>query len=134
MRQELYSEKYEKEVFKSDYKPYESGADFNYRSQWTGRYYTLLRHVIKALMMDPHDEMKLAWRAILAAGGPEKVPQAMAEFNKLPFEYKDAAAAAKSLQISKDNDAAQVASVLRRWSEEARKNYLRAAELAKEGK
>lgn len=134
VRQELYTEKHKDNLFKSDYQPYRSGADFNYRSQWTGRYYTLLRQVIKALMMDPHEEMKMAWSAIIAAGGPDKVPQAMAEFNKLPFFYKDASAAAKSLQISDGNSAADVAAALRRWSEDARKNYLRAAELAKEGK
>jgi len=134
VRQELYLPPHQKNLFKSDYRPYESGADFHYRPQWTGRYYTLLRQVIKALMLDPHVELQRAWSAIIAAGGPEKVPQAMAEFNKIPFVYADAAKAAASLQISKENSASQVASVLRRWSEDARNCYLRAEELAKEGK
>ena len=134
VRQELYQEPYQKNLFKSDYRPYESGADFRYRPQWTGRYYSLLRQVIKALMLDPHVELQRAWSAIIAAGGAEKVPQAMAEMNKLPFVYADAAKAAASLQISKENSASQVAAVMRRWSEEARNCYLRAEQLAKEGR
>ncbi len=134
VRQELYTGENRKNLFKPDYRPYESGADFHYRPQWTGRYYSLLRQVIKALMLDPHVELQRAWSAIIAAGGAEKVPQAMAEFNKLPFKYIEASQAAASLQISKEHSAADVAAVLRKWSEDARMNYLRAEKLAREGK
>lgn len=134
VRKELYEKENQQNLFKPDYNPYASGADFEYRPQWTGRYYSLLRQVIKALMLDPHVELQQAWQAIIAAGGPEKVPQAMAKFNALPFEYKDAAKAAASLKIGKDNSVVQVAAVMRQWSENARANYKEAERLAKEGK
>ncbi|MBE6358438.1 MAG: ABC transporter substrate-binding protein [Lentisphaerae bacterium] len=134
VRRELYAKEFQEYIFKKDYNPYASGADFEYRAKWTGRYYTLLRQVIKALMLDPHVELQAAWQAIIAAGGPDKVPQAMAVFNALPFEYQDAAEAAKSLQISKEHSASDVAAVLRHWSENARQNYRDAERLAKEGK
>ena len=134
VRRELYQPEYAPHLFKADYNPYAAGADFEYRGKLTGRYYTLLRQVIKALMLDPHEEMQSAWRAIIAAGGPEKVPEAMAKFNELPFEYADAAAAAKSLAIGKEHSASDVAAVLRSWSQRARENYREAERLAKEGR
>ena len=134
VRKELYAPEYQKYMFKENYRPYDSGADFHYRPQWTGRYYSLLRQVIKIIMLDPHTEMQSAWRAIITAGGPEKVPQAMARFNALPFEYSEAQKAAALLQISKENSAYDVAAVMRKWSEEARQNYREAERLAVEGK
>ena len=121
-------------MFKENYLPYTSGADFHYRPQWTGKYYSLLRQVIKALMLDPHVEMQAAWQAVIAAGGPDKVPLAMAEFNRLPFEYDQAPDAVKALQISKKNSAYDVAATMRKWSENARANYRKAEVLAKEGR
>ena len=90
--------------------------------------------VIKSIMLDVHLELQRAWQAIIAAGGPEKVPEAMKCFNALPFAYKEAAQAAASLRRSKDHSAADVAAVLRKWSEFARENYLKAEKLAGEGK
>lgn len=60
--------------------------------------------------------------------------QAMEEFNRLPFAYREAAAAAASLQTSGTRSAVDVAEVCRKWSGEARRQYLKAASLAKEGK
>ena len=85
-------------------------------------------------MLDPHRELQEAWQAIIAAGGPEKVPQAMAKFNELPFEYDAADQAAQSLRISDDNSASEVAATLRQWSETMRANYREAARLAREGR
>ena len=121
-------------MFRKNHNPYSSGADFNYRPQWTGRYYSLLRQVIKSIMLDPRQEMQSAWQAVLNAGGPEKVPEAMKYFNKLPFEYQDAAAAAKSLRGGSGESASQVAGILRKWSEDAAENYRMAEKLAREGR
>ncbi|MBE6356285.1 MAG: extracellular solute-binding protein [Lentisphaerae bacterium] len=131
---ELYEGENRQYLFKPGYNPYAPENTFDYQPKLTGKYYTLLRQSIKCLMLDPHDEMREAWQAILAAGGPEKVPQAMAKFNELPFEYSEAGKAAAAIRISGENSAVQVAATLRQWSETARSNYREAARLAKEGK
>ena len=82
----------------------------------------------------PDGEAILRAGEIIKAGGPKAVPQAMAEFNRLPFAYREAAAAAASLQTSGTRSAVDVAEVCRKWNGEARKQYLKAASLAKEGK
>ena len=134
IRRELYAPEYREFLFEKDYDPYKSGADFVYRPQWTGRYYSLLQMVIKSIMLDVHLELQNAWQAIIAAGGPEAVPEAMKYFNALPFSYREAPGAAQSLRQTKDHSAADVAAVLRKWSESSRENYIKAAELAREGK
>ena len=72
--------------------------------------------VIKSIMLDVHLELQNAWQEIIAAGGPEAVPEAMKYFNALPFSYKEASDAAASLRQSKDRSAADVAAVLRKWA------------------
>ncbi len=134
VRRELYTPDHSKYLFKADYNPYAAGADFEYRGRLTGPYYSLLRQVIKALMLDPHEEMRSAWRAVIAAGGPEKVPEAMKKFNELPFSYEEAGKMAKALQIGKENSASDVAALMREWSRRASENYREAERLAKEGR
>lgn len=131
VNRKIYAPEYRQYIFKADYNPYAGGADFEYRGRLTGPYYTLLRQLLKALMLDPHEELQAAWRAIIDAGGAEKVPQAMAEFNKLPFEYHQAQDAARKLSRG---SAVETAVMLREWSENARKNYRAAEKLAKEGR
>ena len=134
IRRELYAESSRPYRFEPDYNPYRSGADFVYHAAWTARYYNLLRVLIKCIALDPHPELQQAWQAIIAAGGPDKVPQAMAAFNALPFDYAGAAEAAEALRVTPENPPAAVAAALRGWSEFARRQYLEAARLAQEGK
>jgi len=120
--------------FDPDYDPYRSGADFVYHPKWTGRYFNLLRVVFKCIAIDPHVELVEAWRAIVAAGGPERVPQAMAVFDRLPFSYSEAAGAAAALRLTPGRTPADIAAVTRSWSDLSRKNYIEAARLAREGR
>ena len=134
VRRELYSRRYDDFRFEKDYDPYRSGSDFVYRSAWTGRYYGLLSRLIKCIMLEPSNELREAWRAVIAAGGPEKVPEAMAAFNALPFSYEEAAGANRRLRPGPGNSAQDVAAMLRSWSDFARRNYIKAAELARKGR
>ncbi len=130
VRKDLYDEKYRKFRSDPDYNPYESGSSFTYRPELTGRYYTLLRILIRCIMLDPQNELKDAWKAILDAGGPESVPEAMVYFNTLPFSYEEASGAVLKLRKSKENTAVDIARTTRLWRDEMRKNYLRAKEIA----
>ncbi len=132
VRRDLYDKKYESLRCDPDYNPYDSGASFVYRPQWTGKYYSLLRILIRTTMLDCHDELKAAWRAILNAGGPEKVPEAMREFDWLPFDYSHASEAASSL--SGNSGTLEPVRVRQRWRSEMRRHYLLAEKLAKEGR
>ena len=134
VRRDLYQPQYRSCRADPDYNPYEAGLSFIYRADWTGRYFTLIRILIRCIALDVQDELRAAWKAIILAGGPEKVPQAYAEFCKLPFRYREAAQAASQLRVSRTRTAVEVAAVCRQWSSNARRQYLRAARLAEEGK
>ena len=134
IRRDLYQEKYREFRSDPDYNPYESGASFTYRPEWTAPYYSLLRILLRCIALEPQPELQSAWKAIIEAGGPEKVPQAYAAFCRLPFAYSGAAEAAAALRGESGLSAVEVAALCRRWSDEARQNYLEAARLAREGK
>ncbi|MBO4631152.1 MAG: ABC transporter substrate-binding protein [Lentisphaeria bacterium] len=134
VRRDLYKEEYRRFRADPEYNPYESGLSFIYRGDWTGRYFSMIRVLIRCLALDVQDELRSAWKEILRAGGPEKVPQAYAEFCKLPFSYREAPQAASQLRVSRTRTAVEVAAVCRKWSDQARMQYLKAAQLAREGK
>ena len=128
VRKELYEKKYEEFYFQKGYNPYRSGADFTYRPQLTGRYYSLLRAYLKCTMLDTEEELKAAWKAIIAAGGPEKVPEAMKYFNAIAFTYEEAAAQAAKLRSARSG--AELAAIFRSWSEFSRENLRKAESIA----
>ena len=110
-----------------DYRPYELGGTFEYHSEWTGRYFSLIRVLIKCAVLDPADDLRAAWRAVLDHGGPEANPEAMAELLALPVPYDAAPAESKLL----GGTPAEAAAARTRWTEDARSHYLRAKELAR---
>jgi iron(III) transport system substrate-binding protein len=118
--------------------PYALAAGFTYRGAWTGPHFRLIGWLAKAVVLDPRGELEAAWRAIVAAGGPERVPEAYAAFAALPFPYADARARGKELFALKEGrtDAEQVRALalLRAWTEEAQGRYRLAARLASEGR
>ena len=67
----------------------------------------------------------------IKAGGPDKVPEAMKEFNALPFSYAEASKASKGLNAENARD---VVRLKREWRDNMRKHYQKAAELAAEGR
>jgi ABC-type Fe3+ transport system substrate-binding protein len=69
------------------YNPYRSSGTFQYRGDWTGRYFSLIRVLIKCIALDPIDDLQYAWQAVIENGGPEANPEAMALIRKLPFEF-----------------------------------------------
>ena len=52
IRRDLYQEKYREFRSDPDYNPYESGASFTYRPEWTAPYYSLLRILLRCIALD----------------------------------------------------------------------------------
>ena len=64
--------------------PYALGAQFTYEPRWTAGHFDLQRDLVRAMCIDSGDELRAAWGAIIAHGGPEKNPLAMALLLQLP--------------------------------------------------
>jgi iron(III) transport system substrate-binding protein len=65
---------------------YRLAEAFLYQSRWTGRHFGVQRDLIKAMCLDSGEELRAAWRAIVAHGGDEANPEAMKAFEALPGE------------------------------------------------
>lgn len=63
---------------------YALSGSFDYIPRWTSRHFAFFRLLVRSMCMDAGPELKAAWRAIQAAGGPEACPEAMALLRRLP--------------------------------------------------
>ena len=97
VRQDLYEICDPDDLSFPDYNPYESAGTFQYHGEWTGRYFGLIRVLIKCIALDPMSELRTAWQAILQNGGPEACPMAMKELCTLPFSFNEAGDAGNGL-------------------------------------
>lgn len=102
--------------------PYALGAQFTYQPRWTGGHFGLQRDLVRAMCLDSGDELRAAWQAILAHGGPKKNPRAMALLLQMPdrpasLDWRSAISAYK--QIDRQT-------CLREWTAFFRAKYLEA--------
>ncbi len=68
----------------ADVNPFDLAESFVYYPRWTGAHFNIMRDLIRAMCLDAGEELRAAWRAIIAAGGPERHPEAMALLSRLP--------------------------------------------------
>jgi len=135
VRRDLYTAEHRQYMADADHDPFAETASFVYHGGWTGPYFTLIRTLIKAMALDAGPELQAAWGAILAAGGPEAVPEAMAAFNALPFSYAEAGDARHRLSVGRDG--VTVLSALqtsRDWAQYFRQQFAAAERLARQAR
>ncbi len=135
VRRDMYAPEHRRYMADGDVDPFAAAAEFEYHGGWTGRYFGLIRVFIRCMVIDANEELKAAWAAIIAAGGPDRVPEAMARFNELPFSYAAAGKAAAALNADgSDESVLQVLRVQREWANFFRARYTVAKELAEAGR
>jgi iron(III) transport system substrate-binding protein len=102
--------------------PFVLAQSFRFQPGWTSPYFDLIRATIKAVVLDPREELQEAWAAIIAAdrsGSP-----AWERFIWLPYDHRDAAAARKRLADDR-------ITTMREWTVAAQEHYREAARLAR---
>jgi len=114
-------------LWQPDTDAYHLAQSFHYIPRWTSMHFGIQRDLIRAMCMDSGDELKSAWRAILAHGGPEANPKAMALLEALPdtpypLTWKSAIT---------DYASVPRADLLRTWTTFFRQQYRRAEAEAK---
>jgi ABC-type Fe3+ transport system substrate-binding protein len=130
VRRDVYTPADRSHMSDPDSDPFALAAGFTYHPSWTGPLYPLIGPLSKAILLDPRDELVTAWKAIIAAGGPEKVPEAWAAFCWLPVPYDQAAAARDEVRKPPEISLP----LLRSWTVGAQEHYRLAAQLAAEGR
>lgn len=130
VRRDLYAPDDRLHMSDPDTDPFTVAQTFTYHPAWTAAYYPLIGPLVKATALDPRGELTRAWEAILTAGGPERVPEAWAEFMWLPFPYADAAKVRD--ELAKGPDVA--VPLQREWIELATIHYRLARAYAEAGR
>lgn len=130
IRRDLYAPEHRAHASDPDVDPFREAERFTYRPRLTGPLFPLIAMLTRGAILDPREELAAAWRAIIAAGGPERAPQAYAAFARAPVAYADAAAALADAQSSP----LRRLELMRAWSEAARAGYRQAERLAREGR
>jgi ABC-type Fe3+ transport system substrate-binding protein len=130
VRPELYDRIFT--IYRSDQEaqPYKEANMFQYHDQWTSPLFRVISFIVRAMCIDPHDEMRDAWQALVASHFP---PEAMKSF--LDVSKVDYAAASgtirDTLRSPQKIDEMRLSESL---TESFRAQYRKAADLAREGK
>ncbi len=112
-------------------RPLEPGEAFIYEPAYTAELFPSLRFLIRAMCIDPHIELKEAWHALIENGFPGKATDA---FLELPPATSYAAVKEKLAPLLKSKDAVAIAKMARELSEQFRAGYIKARDLARQGK
>lgn len=129
VRRDLYTREDRERMSEGDARPFALAGSFVYRPEWTGRYFDLIRVLIRVMVIDCHPELRTAWQEIIRAGGPAAAPEAMALLRDLPFPYAECSRVAADIR----KPTARVACT-REWAEFFRDRYRRAAAACRKGR
>ena len=110
-----------------DVNPYELAEHFTYRPRWTARHFALHRMLIRAMCLDAGEELRSAWQAIIAAGGPRKCERAMWAMQQLP-DAPESLTWVTAHDVRKRHDDLEL---MREWTLFFRNQYREAERLAK---
>jgi len=113
-----------------EYDPYVMAGNFQYHAEWTGRYFTLIRILIKCIALDPMDDLREARLAILQNGGDEANAEALGLIAEMPFSFAEAGKMSEKLATS---TAVEKEALRREWTAFSVTKYRAAAERAKKG-
>ncbi|MCH2064551.1 MAG: extracellular solute-binding protein [Roseibacillus sp.] len=109
--------------------PFEQARKFSYDRKLTGHLFSPLRTIIRVMCIDPHDEMKAAWDALIEAGFP---PQATARFHDVSAVAYDRAGGPIKSTLKKSK--VEAVKLMNELGSFFRENYREARRLAEEGK
>lgn len=109
--------------------PFEEARKFTYDRKLTGHLFSPLRVIIKVMCIDPHDEMKEAWGALIEAGFP---PQATARFHDVSAVSYGLAGG--SIKASLKKGKVESVKLMNELGGFFRENYREALRLAEEGR
>jgi len=133
VRPELYAPAFAAYRSDPEVQPYEQANAFIYHPQWTGPYFRQISFIVRAMCIDPHDELLEAWQALIAARFPPEATKVFMDVSKV--DYAAASGPIRDILQSKDkNQKIEEMDLATALSESFRAQYKKAAELAREGK
>jgi iron(III) transport system substrate-binding protein len=111
-----------------DMRPYALAESFTYHPEWTAPLFNFIRVFTRAMCLDPDEELRDAWRAILDAGMAYPESPAMQALQRMPLTYDELFGEALRKRL---RDPVGVVDLTREWSAFFRANYAEAARIAR---
>ncbi len=130
VRRELYAPEFK--GFRSDPEvyPYDEAKGFTYHPEWTAALFNPIRFIVRVMCVDPHEEARAAWTALIRAGFP---PGATAVFDDVsPVTYDEAKG--RISETLRNPDKLAEARLAAELTGRFRAQYRRAEALARAGK
>lgn len=109
--------------------PYQQTADFTYRPELTAKGFGALRFIIRVMCLDAHDELKTSWQNLARYDFPERASTMFSDVTVV--SYQNAMGGIRR-QLASGN-ALETAKLSVRLGKFFRRNYRRAARLARKG-
>jgi ABC-type Fe3+ transport system substrate-binding protein len=106
--------------------PYEDVGNLTYQRELTGAAFNTLRHLVKVMCIDSHEEMKSAWRALIEANMPDDALAVFSDVSIISHEV-----GRKGDPSFDGSDPLQTAAHAARIGEWFRANYRKAEAMAK---
>lgn len=85
IRPELYQPEHQPFVNDAEVRPYDEARNFTYRREWTGHLFRPLAFVIRVMCQDAHDELKEAWREVIANGMPPEATRTLLDVTRVDY-------------------------------------------------
>ena len=126
IRRDLYQEPYLTDMVDAEVMPYETANDFIYDYELTGRHFTPLRNIIRAMCIDSHAEMKAAWAALIEADFPAEATSKFYDVGPVGYEI----ALSEIKKALKSDDKVDSVRMMNRLGKHFRENYRAAETLA----
>lgn len=130
VRWELYASGFREFRSDPDVFPYEEAKDFTYHPEWTAALFNPLRFIVRVMCVDPHEEARAAWAALIQANFP---PEATAVFDDVSTVAYDQAKG-RINDTLRNPDKLTEARLAAELTERFRAQYHRAETLARAGK
>ncbi len=112
-----------------DVNPYELARKFVYHPRWTAGHFGVQRELVRAMCLDSGEELRAAWKAILAHGGPAAQLAALEQLGRMP-DRPEPLTWASAPDIGKRHDPADY---VREWTLFFRDSYRAARRMAEGG-
>ncbi|MEN8783425.1 MAG: extracellular solute-binding protein [Akkermansiaceae bacterium] len=126
VRKDLYQEPYLSDMVDGAVMPYEVASEFIYDYDLTGRHFTPLRNIIRAMCIDSHEEMKAAWAALIEADFPAEATKKFYDVSPVGYE-----ATLSEIKVTiKSGDKVAVVRMMNELGTHFRGNYREAKRLA----
>lgn len=110
--------------------PFEKATAFIYHPEWTGPAFNSIRFLVRVLCVDPHEELRAAWRAIVDGGMPERALTVLEDLNRV--KYATAMDSIRRTLAARDK--LQETLLARELGDLFRHQYGRALEMARRGR